>query len=439
MPTVVLLPGGMGSQLDYSHRRYRNDSDLPFERYDPIWMDPGILFQRDALKLSIQSTGRDVKDHIVIPDGPLNFLVNPYDGAERFFRERLHWNYICFGFDWRRPITESAGFLELFLRRLGERVKQQRGESPLSTATLLCHSLGGLVALAFLHRIAKQANKIHEWLDRVVTIGTPFYGTSDHMIRYYKGQEALNWIYGAEPIARVTGTLPGPYILLYPSRALYQRDALKLNKSSFPLKRYPMRDAANQGRELDPFGAAAATRYPKWVCRKYLQSAERIRKRITGPLPPELSQRVFHIRSGLVKMPVEEQWYDVDGGHFNPERDDNPVSESLAGPGDGTVPAWSARLVDTPPQQIYNLKLARKHGDLVEHVETLNVVSDLITHGRLPKKLNVPDELLGVERAQVKEMRSFIDGVVSKQFTKSDSTVSDQAFWRRFLEEASLC
>ena len=442
-PTVVLLPGGMGSQLDRSQRRYRGDDDLPFERYDPIWMDLGILFGNDALMLEMQSSGHDVDDHVVIPDGPLNFLVNAYDGTERFFREERGWNYICFGFDWRRPITEWAGYLETFLNRLGRRVQQLKGESPLPNTTLLCHSLGGLVAVAFLHRLAARPSfrpaDIDLWLCRVVTVATPFYGTSTHMRRYYKGQSPLNRLHGATNIARIAGTIPGPYILLYPDRAIYQRDVTGLAQSAFPLHRYPMREAADETLEIDPYDSVAASRYPNWVSRAYLKQARRIRKRITRPLPGEMSRRVFHIRSGLVPMSIEQKWRAVNGANFDPERDSYPVVQARRGPGDGTVPAWSARLVGTPLNQVYDLARARKHSELAEHRETLEVVTALITQGQLPVSIDTRDERLGVTKAANRRMNALIDDVVGGRIVRNDPRASDQAVWRRFIEEASLC
>ncbi len=96
-PTVVFLPGGMGSQLDQSKKRYQGTSTPPFTEYDPVWIDFGILFNGDALKLEIRLDGRDYRNHVIIPDGPLQFLVSAYDGTERYFQEDKGWNYIVFG------------------------------------------------------------------------------------------------------------------------------------------------------------------------------------------------------------------------------------------------------------------------------------------------------------------------------------------------------
>ena len=441
-PTIVLLPGGMGSQLDRSVRRYRSDGDLPFERYNPIWMDLGVLFAGDTLKLAMQA-GRDLANHIVIPDGPLDFLVNAYDGTERFFLCERGWNYICFGFDWRRPVTEWAGFLETFLKRLGQRVKQLRGESPLPNTTLLCHSMGGLVATAFLQRLASRSSfrpaDIGQWLSSVVTVGTPYYGTATHMRRYYKGQGPLNRLHSATRIARIAGTLPGPYINHPLDRTTYQRDAVGLGKSAFPLTRYPMREAGDDKLEIDPFEPAAASRYPNWVSRAYLKQARQIRQMITRRLPAAMSRRVFHLRSGRTQMSIEQKWRNVDGASFDPERDAHPVLQSHEGPGDGTVPTWSARLVDTPLDHVYDFKHARKHVELTEHRETLGVVSALVEQGRLPVSIRTRDEDLGLRKASIRRMNTLIDDAVAGRIARDDSLSSDQAVWRRLVEEASLC
>lgn len=225
-PTVVFLPGGMGFQLDRSDKPYRDDTSLPFRAYDPVWIDWGLVFGQDALDLEIRRDGRDRGGHIVVPNGPLRFLAKPYDGTVRYLRERGY-NFIVFAFDWRRSVAESAGYLHAFLRRLRERVTALRGENPLPHTTILCHSMGGLVAKIFLHRAFRgdpRPAELRQWMAQLVTVATPFYGTANHMSRYYAGQAPLNALYGTRPIARISGTLPGPYILMFLDRATYRRD-----------------------------------------------------------------------------------------------------------------------------------------------------------------------------------------------------------------------
>lgn len=58
-PTIVLLPGGMGSQLDRSRERYTGQSAPP-QFYKTAWADSGFIFKRDALNLEIDEQGRDL-------------------------------------------------------------------------------------------------------------------------------------------------------------------------------------------------------------------------------------------------------------------------------------------------------------------------------------------------------------------------------------------
>ncbi len=54
--TVIMLPGGMGSQLERSAKKYVDNASLPFRIYDPVWMDLGLLFSNDRLKLENLAT-----------------------------------------------------------------------------------------------------------------------------------------------------------------------------------------------------------------------------------------------------------------------------------------------------------------------------------------------------------------------------------------------
>src|SRR5437867_4546022 len=97
-PTVVMLPGGMGSQLDRSPEAYHGQA-ISFLNYTPVWLSPGVLFRGDALTLEMDENRHDIRDFIIVPDGPLRFLVTAYEGTAKFFADRGA-NYIVFGYDW---------------------------------------------------------------------------------------------------------------------------------------------------------------------------------------------------------------------------------------------------------------------------------------------------------------------------------------------------
>src|SRR5690606_14751376 len=69
-PTLVLLPGGMGSQLDSSLAAH-DPRALPPARFETMWADVGLLFNQDALTLEIDGRGRDRERHAIVPDGAL--------------------------------------------------------------------------------------------------------------------------------------------------------------------------------------------------------------------------------------------------------------------------------------------------------------------------------------------------------------------------------
>jgi len=149
----------MGSQLDRSPQAYTTDGSVPGTGFQNVWIDLGIFFGSDLEFIAIQANERDLDDHIVVPNGPLLFPVNAYDGAKRFF-ETLGWNYIVFAYDWRRPIAVAADFLAEFLADLSAEVKARKNVDPMPTMTLLAHSQGGLVAKVFLQRTHRRPASI---------------------------------------------------------------------------------------------------------------------------------------------------------------------------------------------------------------------------------------------------------------------------------------
>lgn len=434
-PTVVLLPGGMGSHLDRSTLPFKNEHSIPFPFYDPVWIDLELIFGRDLELVEIGGNGHDVGEHVIIPNGPLKFLVNAYDGTEKFFRE-LGWNYVVFGYDWRRPLAEAADQLQGFLSALRDEVKALRDFDPLPTTTLLAHSQGGLVAKVFLHRVeGADGSGIGQWMERFVTVATPFYGTSTHQDRYYKGQSPLNIRYGAARVAEVAGTLPGPYILMFADQPTIDRDG-----SALGLAHYPMVDAQSNA-PADPYDEDNFSRYPDWVNRDFILDARDIRQTITAPLPDPIIERVFHLRSGKNPQTATKlKWQAIDGSTFTADGSRTPL-QAVSGAGDGTVPFWAARLAQTPASRIYSLNQARNHGELVEHVETLSVLQHLIENGSLPSpgSVTTADEKLGTPKASRQDAEQLVAEATAGTIQKNDPRANDPTTWRRIIEDSTLC
>ena len=434
-PTIVMIPGGMGSQIDRSVGPYRGSASLPIKRYNPIWMDMGIVFNNEVLDLEIKDNGHDIGNRICIPNGPLRFLIEPYKATGDFFREQ-NYNYIVYGYDWRRPVVESASYLQYFLRLLKSRVQDLRHEDPLPNTTLVCHSMGGLVTKVFLQRVFRQntkANDVGKWMNRCITVATPFYGAATHMTRYYKGQEPLNIISGTKPLARVIGTMPGPYILMFLDRKVYGKLADKLE-----VDRYPVRDKKHKDQEADPYNENMIERFPPWVKSDYLNQAASLRSAIARPLPDAVAERVFHFRATKLKTWVELHWKKIDGDRYDPGKDDSPIT-GKKGEGDGTVPAWAARLTQVPDSQVFNLTKAKSHGELLEHPETLKAIHYLTTNDQLPKTIRAPEKIPGFAQASLPAVRQFFNDVKSKEITRDDSRATDEKLWRRIVQEVNLC
>ena len=433
--TVVMLPGGMGSQLDRSVERYRDDMGARQFTYDPVWIDTGLLFDGDGLKLQIGENNRDLGNHIIIPDGPLRFLINPYDGTERFFREECGYNYIVFGFDWRREIAESADYLADFLRTLRQTIKARHGgEDPIPKTTLVCHSMGGQVAAFYLRR----RGNLGPALERVITVGTPFYANSTHVQRYFKGQDVLNFLYETRQVAQLAASLPGPYVFLFLDRATFERDGAQLG-----LDRYPVRDQDNADLEVDPYDPATLERYPPWVKRRYLDLARDTNAVITRASSSSVAGKVFHIR-GIKNMDtlVELTWKPGSAVTYDPEIDDLPI-DGNKGPGDGTVPAWAARLASTPLTQVYDLQKADDHQSLLEHEETLRAIRIIMERGTKPEPGEADAAPVGiygrpVERSEP-EVTAFLTDVRNGVADRNDPRSYDPAYWRPLMKRANLC
>jgi hypothetical protein len=85
-----------------------------------------------------------------------------------------------FGYDWRLDNERSAAELEVFIR-------QVRKETGAAKVDIVAHSMGGIVASAYLGRHGAKDS-----VDRVVFLGTPFLGAAD-AFRVLSGESA-DWL-----------------------------------------------------------------------------------------------------------------------------------------------------------------------------------------------------------------------------------------------------
>jgi len=285
-PTVILLPGGMGSQLDRSNAPYASNP-IDFRDFKTLWVSAGVLLEQAALGLEMDTAEHDVGNYLIVPDGPIRFpLLAAYEGAQKYFADNS-FNFAIAGYDWRRELQEAAINLHQFLRDFQTEITAKGLADPLPRTSLYCHSQGGLVARLYL----SFPGSLAATLQAIITIATPFYGTATHMQRYFVGDPTLNLIYEPAKVARIVGTLPGPYALMPMDYATWnaRRDLLGV-------ARYPVLGA--NGSVADPYDAAnAGTRYPAWVNANYIEAARLARVAIDADLSADILKKVFHLRS----------------------------------------------------------------------------------------------------------------------------------------------
>jgi pimeloyl-ACP methyl ester carboxylesterase len=378
--TLILLPGGMGSQLERTESPYPNSPNVIT---DVVWLDLGIAPPSlDGLKLEIDLQGKDKDSYVVAPHGPIAFIgVTPYEKLEEFAHTE-DWNYCVFGFDWRRPIEESSGFFKEFILGFRQQILDKGFKDPMPGLTIACHSMGGMVCTDALRDA--RVNSLR--FNAVVTIATPFYGTANQQQAYFVGEPGvLNDIYGAKTVVRIVSSLPGPYALFYLPKSIYNRDGAELG-----LTRYPEFDP-NGNVDVDPYDQSPSVlrRWPKVVRdhRKYLVGAQKSMEKISNPIDVKIAPRFFNVRSSLDRTTaVELLWNDVDGDTIDPSRTPSPVT-GVAGPGDGTVPAWSAFHAYCRPGNRYELTQAADHPNLLQHDEVLRLIGSIVMTGKLPTRM----------------------------------------------------
>ena len=160
---------------------------------------------------------------------------------------------------------------------------------------------------------------------------------------------------------------------------------------------------------------------------------------ISKLLPNAVIRRVFHIRGlGDKNTGVEMRWKDVVGSNFDPDWDQSPITKGFRGPGDGTVPGWSARLAQTPESQICSFKKVKKHGSIMENKDVLRVISSIIETGKVPKRVREMGKSFAPPLASPKVVREFLVDVASGTVKIEDPRVSNEKIWGRIVEDGSL-
>ena len=194
--------------------------------------------------------------------------------------------------------------------------------------------------------------------------------------QFFKGEELLNGIYGRKNVVRIIASLPGPYTLMLLTKAIFHRDHQRLNLTKYP--QYDLHDKS----EAEPYDPAMNRRYPTTASAQHIAYAPSELLKVAEPINPNIASVFFNVRSSLdTKTAVELMWQNIQG-------DKAPAGSSpltgVPGPGDGTVPAWSAWHAYARTNNRYELRQASSHGALLEHDEVLAVIASIVANMKFP-------------------------------------------------------
>jgi pimeloyl-ACP methyl ester carboxylesterase len=211
---VVVIPGIMGSDLSAFD---------PANKPNHIWINLIRLALGDIEKLQLGEDGRTD----LIP----NLNIRPTGVLKRHYGELIlslseHWNVRPFGYDWRKDIGIAAADLEAKIRAWFDE------KQPVHLVT---HSLGGLVARAFIRNYPERwqamagknsgGKEDEKPVGKLIMLGTPNYG-SLAIMGAITGQDTLVKLlqiadirHTQAELLRILHTFPSLYQILPPPDA----------------------------------------------------------------------------------------------------------------------------------------------------------------------------------------------------------------------------
>ncbi len=385
--TIILFPGGLGSRLVRADSPYQDGVPGQVFHYDTVWLDCSVLTGA-ALDLQM-ANDIDTEEKFVLADGYVDFpLMNirPYNGFIQWCGQRnLDW--FVFGWDWRRrPKHIVDFFLGTFLPTFRQRVQDACSADPLARCTLLGHSFGGMIVKL----IMNEANPLVDQMHRAVTVATPFYGYAGQLHRYFEGDPELNFE-GRSRVTRVVSSLPGGYVLQFLDKDTYDRDRIALAAdANYPLHEYPSMDATNPAIVADaynPTTKGTKVRYPKnyGFLPNELVVAKSAYQKVAEPLTPAANAKFFNVRGiqfrngAAINETINSVTWDWIPKNFNPDAlTSSPVVDEAVCPGDGVIPAWSARLVSTPQANVRTVEGDFEHMNIMNAEEIQNELANIL-------------------------------------------------------------
>jgi pimeloyl-ACP methyl ester carboxylesterase len=334
---VVLLPGMMGSLLS----SIRGVTTL-------LWINPALFLNGQSSYLELNQDGtRDGSPNIESVPVSLEKLVYLKIGLALHRQTDL----FEFPYDWRRPIEQSADVLHECIERWADGDLDRR-------FTLVGHSMGGLVARAYLARHAQVAERR---VKHLITHGTPHFGatsTIENLITGNQMMDIVTFLNDQNQPRRFLMNLPSAYQLLPAPPDLFP------SETPYPVN-WDLYDAAAWGLED--------------VRQDYLDAGRRFHQLLAGAdTQVQITQIAGCNLDTLVEVRREP------GTDGEPRFDFIRVGDG-SDSGDNTVPLWSAEL---PKATVHYIQ--HTHTTLPANRQVIQATLDLVHDGetdRLPTDL----------------------------------------------------
>ena len=392
--TVFFFPGGIASQLTRATTKFIDGvAAAQVFAYVPIWvtLETPMGGARD-LKMHRDGTGtfRDTGDRIIVADAALGFGgCTPHDGLIAWCAGH-NADLFVFPWDWRRRLDETVKFfVAKFLPFFRARVQNAGCPDPLARFALVGHSFGGMIA----NLILRGNDPIVATMTHVITVGTPFYGYSGQVHRWFEGEPFLNF-FGVfkQDMMETIASLPALYTLHFLDEATFNNatNLAALAADEFAIPGYPSMDATTATLRADPYNPqtnGGQVRYPTLTGfdRAELDYARLQFQQLASPMDPGLLQKFYNIRGVRTEdddeTPVSTTvgcvTWDWIPTNFDAS-DTSPIVDGAPVPGDDTQPAWSARLATNAARTVTVKASDIEHAFLMNHESVLTEIQAIL-------------------------------------------------------------
>lgn len=317
---LVVLPGLMGSLLHSTRGAV-----------DFLWINPAAILKGQASRLELAEDGLSDAD----PDTwvtPTNVELVVY--TRLMLAAKKTGRVLAFPYDWRKDVRLAAAELQ-------QSIDHWIGSAADVKLTLVGHSLGGLLGLAYLALFPDHAR---QRVERLVMLGSPARGAADAVLTLAYGNslmELMGKLNSANDALRLVRSFPSVYQVLPAPRDLFP-----------PQFAYPV--------NFDLYDARA---WPApGIAQHHLDAGRAFHALLAAS---ELPVPVFQIAGCNLPTTISVQ---LQGNQLVPK-----VGSQGQDSGDGTVPLWSSQLLHGGNfyiSRVEHLKLPREEA-VIEAVLTL--------------------------------------------------------------------